>query len=209
MDSERLRFLARFICESDAIENIIDDQSVIERQLRAKKKRGHVGALLLLEDLATKKVPLTEEIIKRVQRLIVDEQPKKGQRALHPRHRGRWRDCMVSVGGRLCMKVEHIDLAMRSLVQMINEWQHEDIDAIHPRLHHERFARSHFRFLRIHPFVDGNGRTSRAIVYYLYRFIGQTPPLFTADDKHETYYRCFEDDNGRAMIGYFLSRFAG
>ncbi len=63
-------------------------------------------------------------------------------------------------------------------------------------------ARLHMKFLIIHPFIDGNGRTSRALAYYLYLFAGLPPFIFTADDRHETYYRCFDEP----IIDYFFGR---
>ena len=198
--------LTRFICESDAIENITDDVHEISRQIQHKKRRGHVGAMLLMCDLGRRKIPLTAAIVKQVQKLIVDEQPRKGQRTLAKRHCGEWRDCFVSVGGRLCPPPEHVDLGMTALIEEITAWLDTPAARTSDRDCVDFIARVHYKFLRIHPFVDGNGRSSRAIVFYLFCFVGIEPFIFTARDKHETYYRCFEDDGGNAMVEYFRKR---
>lgn len=198
-------FLARFLCESDAIEGIVDDPALVGRQIRRCNVRGHVGALLLLRTHALQKTPLTQWLIKQTQSLIVSEQHRKGDREIAKKYRGNWRDCDVWIADRKGSPPTLVPSQMLILAEHIVQWQAtcaglsavENVTAI---------ARFHYEYERIHPFIDGNGRSGRALVYYLYRFAGLTPFVFTAEDRHRTYYRCFS--NPAVMREYFLERTA-
>ena len=200
---KEIEFLVRFICESDAIESITNDPTFVRTQLENDKARGHVGAMLHLRECVKHKVLLSPHLIKQTQSLIVREQAEKGERAIATRHLGNWRDCNVSVSGRMCAGHQDVSALTLMLMEKLAHFQSiwSELLAI------ERvtvIARFHYEYLQIHPFVDGNGRSARALSYYLYRFAGLTPFVFTANDRHETYYRCF--DNPMDMIEYFHDR---
>lgn len=209
---KEIGFLVRFICESDAIEGICDDPALVRAQLIKPRASGHVGALLHLDACAARRIPLTDTLIKRTQFLIVTEQPAKGAREIAQKYRGNWRDCDVWIVKRVgTLIVEEIKTVspvevpslMLALIGEIARWQatcaglsdSEKIAAI---------ARFHYDYLKIHPFADGNGRSGRALAYYLYRFAGLKPFIFTAGDRYETYYRCFRDPMD--MFEYFRER---
>ena len=48
MDEKLIKFLTNFIVESDAIEGIEADPSLVKTQLEKRVENGHVGAILLL-----------------------------------------------------------------------------------------------------------------------------------------------------------------
>ena len=212
MNSQEVDFLVHFICESDAIESIRDDPWLIKAQIQNRRRHGHVGALLSLDKNASQKVLLTSTLIQHTQSLIVARQHQQDQRKIAKKHRGHWRDVDVwivkKVGGLIVDEIEmppptDVPLLMNELANGMMHWQAtcatlsdaEKITAI---------ARFHYDYLRIHPFVDGNGRSGRALVYYLYRFAGLTPFIFTAADRHATYYQCFRDPAD--MVEYFRQR---
>ena len=56
----------------------------------------------------------------------------------------------------------------------------------------EYAAWTHAEFVRIHPFADGNGRTSRMIMNYQLMAAGLLPISIQADDRLE-YYRTLEE----------------
>lgn len=50
---------------------------------------------------------------------------------------------------------------------------------------------AHIRFETIHPFVDGNGRTGRMIMWWQELHDGELPTLFENDHKFQDYYPLF------------------
>ena len=49
-------------------------------------------------------------------------------------------------------------------------------------------AEFHYRFIRIHPFDDGNGRVARILMNFILMQLGYPPVIITTEDK-ENYYR--------------------
>ncbi len=198
-----LEFLLRFIVESDAIENIHDDQALVQEQLEGGAVLGHVGAMLGLHQLAHAHTLLNHAMVKQTQSLIVTEQTLKGHPQIPQKYVGEWRDVYVSIGGRNAMPPQLIPAAMVTHIYRVVRWQ-----KMHHTLTREKniriIARLHFEYEHIHPFIDGNGRSGRALVYYLYKFAGLPPFIFTSGDRHHTYYRCFVEP--KKMEEYFLDR---
>ncbi|OGZ05442.1 MAG: hypothetical protein A3C93_01075 [Candidatus Lloydbacteria bacterium RIFCSPHIGHO2_02_FULL_54_17] len=207
MDTKHeIDFLARFICASDAIEGITDDPKLVRRQLERGAKRGHVGALLYLKDAVSQRTPFAQALVQRTQSLIVSEQHKKGEREIAPKYRGNWRDCDVWIGGRKGASPAYLPSLMLEWTEKVVCWQARSA-GWGAQENVAQIARFHFEYEHIHPFVDGNGRSGRALVYYMYRFADLTPFVFTAGDRHETYYPCFRDPS--KMVDYFLGRTVG
>ncbi len=208
-----MNFLTNFIVESDAIEGIQADQQLVKAQLEEGFDKGHVGALLLLEVLAQNKTILTENVVRQVQGLITAEQhTKPGGPKLKPEWIGEYRLVNVIIqyklgniiiGGRTAPSPALVPLLMESWASRLAVWQERNLD--NPTLESLcSIARFHYEYEYIHPFVDGNGRSGRALVYYLLRYCGIKPFIFSNSDKHKTYYRCF--DEPEAMCKYFMSK---
>ena len=205
MSEREIKFLTRFIVESDAIENITADSQLVEAQLKRKKRRGYVGAMLLLESLALKKNKIiTENLICRVQGLITAEQHNKpGGPKLKQEWIGRYRLIDVSIGGRVAPSPAFTPSLMESWILSVAIWQ-KTYSQYLPNVNIRNIAIFHYEYERIHPFVDGNGRSGRALVSYLMRYCGIQPFVFTSGDKYETYYRCF--NNKETMCKYFEAK---
>lgn len=50
---------------------------------------------------------------------------------------------------------------------------------------------AHIRFENIHPFIDGNGRTGRMLMWWREQKLGRKPTLITKEDV-QSYYQWFE-----------------
>ena len=187
---EEIQFLTQFIVESDAIESIRADRRLVSKQLKRGHTDGHVGALLLLDALAKKKQALTHRIIRRVQGLITSEQHTKlGGEKLRLEWVGIYRPVWVQIGGRMCPSPEKVLTFMEVWLSQVSKWQDDGSDSMKEKL--AQIATFHFDYEFIHPFADGNGRSGRAIVYYLMRYSGLNPFVFTAEDRSLVYYPAF------------------
>ena len=184
MKAAEKEFLAEFICESDAIEKIRDDLKLLEGQIAKGKYDGHVGAMLLLESLARNEVgcSVDKKLVCCIQGLITAEQHQKpGGRKLQREWVGRYRKMDVWIDGRKCLDPESVPRAMDDLLQEIRQWQEiAKTQSLEENV--RNVADFHFRFERIHPFADGNGRTGRALVWYIFKCADIGPLIFTKYD---------------------------
>ena len=89
----------------------------------------------------------------------------------HRKHPNRYRHTLVQIGQHVCPSPEQIAYLVSELFYNMQRISHPLLKAIY--FHHE--------LIRIHPFVDGNGRVTRIaknwiLMYNLY------PPIFIKDD---------------------------
>lgn len=104
---------------------------------------NHKEAILMVEDLVSQQAPLTERVIKDLHYLVlknIDNTTPSPQ---------------PSPGGRGSSEAEG-----EGLTTFI-DWYATQAAHLHPV---ERAARVHGEFVKIHPFVDGNGRTARLLM---------------------------------------------
>lgn len=112
---------------------------------------NHRDAILFVEDLVTKQQPLDEYSIKSLHQLVLKN--------IDADNAGRYRQVNVLISG-----AEHRPpsaLQVPELMAAFSQWCSNDAQQLHPV---ERAARIHGEFVKIHPFVDGNGRTSRLLM---------------------------------------------
>jgi len=160
---------------------------------------------MFLEELHRLHIPLSDDAVFRVQKYITTDQDlKPGGPRIATRDIGRYRVCSVQVGGRRCPDFQKVPILMKKWLVDVQAWQ-DKISMHVPEENVRKIARLHFAYEYIHPFVDGNGRSGRALVYYMFRLARLTPFVFTSEDRFDTYYGCFEDATD--MENYFLTRF--
>lgn len=204
---DKVEFLTEFILQSDAIERIRDNRVLLEEQILADKFDGHVGAILRLEKLAEMKdVLLDADHLKKVQKLITEEQGHKDPNLrLEPRHIGEYRDVPVSIFERKCIAPEEIDFSMSVLIDRIRFFQ-SNYKKFSEMYVVAEIAHFYFAFERIHPFRDGNGRTGRAMVFYLMRYVGRDPFIFREEDMYMHHFTSLQTGNSNMMVRYFLDK---
>ena len=184
MDEKLIKFLTNFIVESDAIEGIRANPQLVKTQLEKHIDSGHVGALLFLETLAQNREVISENVVRQTQGLITAEQhTKPGGPKLKPEYIGQFRLVSVGIGGRVAPLPELVPSLMQSWISCLARWQKENLDNSTDESLCS-IARFHYFYEQIHPFVDGNGRSGRALAYYLLRYCGIKPFIFFNFDKH-------------------------
>lgn len=95
----------------------------------------------------------------------------------HRLHPNRFRERLVQVGSYICPEPAFLNGLMQELFQVLPQIEHPVVRAIY--FHHET--------IRIHPFIDANGRTVRIaknwmLMYEMY------PPIFIRNDQEKEQY---------------------
>jgi len=112
---------------------------------------NHREAIGFVEQLVENTGALTQWDIKSLHQLIL--------KGIDSENAGRYRNVNVLISGarHRPMDALHVPQAMAEFIA----WHESEGAALHPV---ERAARVHAEFVKIHPFVDGNGRTSRLLM---------------------------------------------
>lgn len=112
---------------------------------------NHREAILMVEDLVSHQEPLSERVIKDLHYLVLKN--------IDQDNAGRYRQVNVLISGAEHKPVDalHVPEQMTALI----DWYSTKATGLHPV---ERAARVHGEFVKIHPFVDGNGRTARLLM---------------------------------------------
>ncbi|KAJ7309838.1 hypothetical protein JRQ81_007910 [Phrynocephalus forsythii] len=105
-----------------------------------------------------------------------------------PVEAGRFRTTQVFVGHHLPPHPRDVEKQMREFVHWMNS---EDAMGLHPV---EFAALAHYKLVYIHPFVDGNGRTSRLLMNLILMQAGY-PPITIRKEQRAEYYHVLEVAN--------------
>jgi len=135
---------------------------------------NHRDAIDFLEEIVQKHERLTEWTIKSIHRLVL--------KGIQDDNAGVYRKENVVIGGASHRPPDHVivpELMEQFISKVENEWS-----TIHPV---ERAAKVHAEFVKIHPFIDGNGRTSRLLMNYELMKAGFPPAVIKAIDRARYY----------------------
>ncbi len=112
---------------------------------------NHREAITLLEELVSENQPLSEWQIKSLHQLVLKN--------IDPENAGQYRQINVLISGAEHKPVDaiHVPQFMQDFVS----WYQDKAGSMHPI---ELAARVHSDFVKIHPFIDGNGRCSRLLM---------------------------------------------
>lgn len=188
MDDFRLRYTH----ETTAIEGntltLRETQAVLEHGItvHGKPLRDHLEvinaneALDWLNKAVESKEPPSEMLIMDFHRILM--------KGLLKEDAGYYRRVPVFIQG-----AKHIPPNWRKVPGLMKEletWLKEAKD--HPVV---LAAKAHIRLARIHPFVDGNGRTCRLLVNYILMQNGFPPALYTSENRDQ-YMKALDDVEG-------------
>ncbi|XP_062814800.1 protein adenylyltransferase FICD [Anolis carolinensis] len=105
-----------------------------------------------------------------------------------PVEAGRFRTTQVFVGHHIPPHPRDVEKQVLEFVQWLNS---EDAMGLHPV---EFAALAHYKLVYIHPFVDGNGRTSRLLMNLILMQAGY-PPITIRKEQRAEYYHVLEVAN--------------
>lgn len=105
-----------------------------------------------------------------------------------PVEAGRFRASQVFVGHHIPPHPQDLDRHMQELVQWLNS---EEALHLHPV---EFAALAHYKLVYVHPFVDGNGRTSRLLMN-LILMQASYPPITIRKEQRAEYYTALDTAN--------------
>ncbi|KXU39370.1 cell filamentation protein Fic [Ventosimonas gracilis] len=130
---------------------------------------NHRDAILYVEEIVAREEALTQWQIKNIHNLVL--------KGIDDGQAGRYRRENVVISGASTTPPDflHLDEAMQQLIA----W-HEQADQMHPIA---RASELHTRFVEIHPFVDGNGRTGRLLLNFELMKAGYPPAVIRKDDR--------------------------
>ena len=109
---------------------------------------------------------------------------------------GKYREYLVRVGQYIAPDWQDVNKMMNELIKFINNSKINKV---------ELAARSHYRFEKIHPFGDGNGRVGRILMNYILWHSGY-PMLIIEYKKRSSYYMALQKGE-EGFLNYFLRRY--
>jgi Fic family protein len=112
---------------------------------------NHRDAIAYVEDIVGQRESFSEWQIRNIHRLVL--------KSIDDDNAGRYRTLNVTIGGARHVPLDFLQVpqAMANFVR----WHETEAQQLHTV---ERAARVHADFVKIHPFADGNGRTSRLLM---------------------------------------------
>ena len=143
------------------------------------KPEADIQLLMAWEEMLVADEPFTHGWITRLQKWIVNHQTD-----ISPHWRGYYRDLSkqrVWVGDREGLAPGLIKAAMDEWIEDVNYWlkKGDCSEAIIRNLH--------VRYEHIHPFVDGNGRSGRVLMWLMEVKCGLEPTLITYAERGKYY----------------------
>ena len=135
---------------------------------------NHRDAILFLERLVSNKEAISEWNIRNIHSLILKE--------IDNPNRGKYRSENVLISGANHIPPSHYDLP--GLMQELIEEYNTNWGAYHPVV---RGVLLHGEFVKIHPFIDGNGRTARLLLNFELMRSGYPPIVIKNRDKAQYY----------------------
>lgn len=131
---------------------------------------NHRDAILYVKDIIKKQEPFSEWQIRNIHRLILKN--------IDDENAGQYRQQNVLISGATANPPDYT-LLNEKMAQFI-DWYNTEAHNLHPV---ERAAKVYADFVGIHPFVDGNGRTSLLLMNLELLKSGYPPSIITVENR--------------------------
>jgi len=109
---------------------------------------------------------------------------------------GKYREYLVRIGSHLAPDWQEVKKMMSDLVEFIGKSELNPV---------ELSARAHYKFEKVHPFGDGNGRVGRLLMNQILWHEGY-PMLIIEYKKRRSYYKALQKDEEH-FVSYFMRRY--
>ena len=165
---------------------IVEDKISPNKSLRDIKETEYHYKIFL--DMLNKKQEISNNVILEWHNHIFKE--------TKPDIAGKYRDYLIRVGDHLAPDWQDVKKLMNAFIKFLNKAKINPV---------ELAARVHYKFEKIHPFGDGNGRIGRLIMNYIL-WHNQYPMLIIEYKKRRSYYKALQKDE-EGFTTYFLRRY--
>ena len=165
---------------------IVEDKISPNKSLRDIKETEYHYKIFL--DMLNKKQEISNNVILEWHNHIFKE--------TKPDIAGKYRDYLIRVGDHLAPDWQDVKKLMNAFIKFLNKAKINPV---------ELAARVHYKFEKIHPFGDGNGRIGRLIMNYIL-WHNQYPILIIEYKKRRYYYKALQKDE-EVFTTYFLRRY--
>lgn len=180
LESLREKMVLEWTYNSNAIEGntltlretkvVLEGITVGGKSLREHfEATNHRDAIHYVEEIVANNEAISEWQIRNIHRLVL--------KGIDEKWAGRYREENVEIAGASTTPPDflHLQTEMAALI----DWRAE-AGEIHPIA---RAAELHTRFVKIHPFVDGNGRTGRLLLNFDLMKSGYPPAVIRKEDR--------------------------
>lgn len=158
--------------------------------------KNHTEALEYLYELADadKRNTFSEQLIREINQIVMRDTDKDWA--------GRYRNSNVIIGGADHTPPEAVEVPR--MMQELVDWLRQKRPSMHPV---ELAAVLHHRLVHIHPFFDGNGRTSRLVMNVVLMQAGFPLVVILKHDRKKYYRTLGEADKGNyAPFVHFIAQ---
>lgn len=136
---------------------------------------NHKEAIEYIQELVRQNTLLSENLICNIHSIILQ--------GINKQEAGKYRNVLVKVGGFIPPQPYMLKLQMEQFISRYHSLN------IHPIL---KASYAHLEFVRIHPFIDGNGRTARLLMNLELLKYGYCA-INIKFDKRAQYYECIKE----------------
>ncbi|WP_183275762.1 Fic family protein [Clostridium fungisolvens] len=133
---------------------------------------NHKEAIDYIEDIVSKNIDISERVIKDLHYIIL--------KSIDNKNAGEYRQSNVLISGSKHRPVEHF-LVKEKMSELL-DWYNNNKIVLHPI---ELAAEFHFRYVYIHPFIDGNGRTARLLMNLILMRNGYPISIIKTENRDE------------------------
>lgn len=155
---------------------------------------NHKEAILYVEEIVRRQEPFSEWQIKNIHRLIL--------KGIQDENAGTYRKENVLISGAKHIPPDAIQVS--PMMEQFIRWYEADGSKLHPIA---RAANVHSDFVKIHPFIDGNGRTARLLLNFELMKNGY-PPIVIELEHRLDYYSSLDEAHmtgDTSKFIYFIS----